>query len=77
VGAGTAGVYHALGDALAIEALQFLDQLHVLQQHRTIGAGGLRVLVVANRSTVVAGQVGGVYGQGKQAGGRQYQRVSR
>jgi hypothetical protein len=77
VGAGTAGVYHALGDALAIEALQFLDQLHVLQQHRTIGAGGLRVLVVANRSTVVTGQVGGVYGQGKQAGGRQYQRVSR
>jgi hypothetical protein len=35
---GTAGVDHPLRYAFAIEALQLLHQLHVLQQHRAVGA---------------------------------------
>lgn len=69
VGTGAAGMHHALGDALAVEALQLLQQLHVLQQHRTVGAGGLRVLVVTHRGAIVAGQGGSLHGHRQQAGG--------
>ena len=62
-------MYHALGNALAVKALQFLDQLHILQQHRAIGSCSLRVLVVTYRGTVVASQRGGMHGKGQQAGG--------
>lgn len=33
MGAGAAGMHHAFGNALAVETLQLLQQLHVLQQH--------------------------------------------
>jgi len=49
-------MHHALRHALTVETLEFLQQLYVLQQHRAVRAGGLGVLVVADRCTVVAGQ---------------------
>ncbi len=54
--ASAACVDYTLRDTLAIKALQLLQQLHVLQQDRPLGACGLRVLVVADRSAIVAGQ---------------------
>jgi hypothetical protein len=45
-GARATRVHDALGDALAVEARQFLEQVHVLDEHRTAGTGRLRVLVV-------------------------------
>ncbi len=41
VGASTAGMHHTFWNALAVEALQLLQQLYVLQQYRAIGTGGL------------------------------------
>lgn len=70
MGAGAAGMHHAFGNALAVETLQLLQQLHVLQQHRTVGPGGLRVLVVAHWRTVVTGQGRGLHGQRQEAGGQ-------
>ena len=64
MGAGAPRMHDALRNALTVEALEFLDQLYVLQQHRPGGAGGLRVLVIANRGTVVTGQGRGLDGQG-------------
>lgn len=63
-------MHHALGDAFAIEALQLLDQLHILQQYRAAGASGLRVLIVTDRSAVIAGQRSGIDREGQQAGGQ-------
>jgi len=37
----TTGMHHALWNALAVEALQFLQQLNVLKQRRPVGSGGL------------------------------------
>ncbi|MNP09023.1 hypothetical protein D3C76_1011130 [compost metagenome] len=56
MGASAAGMYHPLGDAFAVEALEFLNQLHVLQQGRASRTGSLRVLVFTYRCTVVARQ---------------------
>ena len=36
-----------------VQVQERLDQLDVLQQHRAISAGGLRVLVVADRHALV------------------------
>lgn len=38
---GTPGMHDAFGNAFAVEALQLLDQLHVLQQYRAGCAGSL------------------------------------
>ena len=45
--AGTAGMDDAIGDALAVEACELLDKVEVFQEHATIGAGGLGMLIVA------------------------------
>jgi len=42
-------VHHPLGNALAIEVLQLLDQLEVLQQQWPAAAGAPAVLVVGDR----------------------------
>ncbi|MNI69487.1 hypothetical protein D3C73_1252350 [compost metagenome] len=67
---GTTGVHHPLWNAFAVEALQLLQQVGVLQQHRAVGAGRLRILVVTNRCTAVAGQGRGLDGHRQQAGGQ-------
>nr|GEU28368.1 hypothetical protein [Tanacetum cinerariifolium] len=48
VGAGTLGVHHALGNALAVEVLEFFDQVEVLQQNGATRPGGDRVLIVGD-----------------------------
>ena len=58
VSARATGVNDPLRDALTVKALEFLQQLDVLQQHRAIGPGCLRILVIAYASTVIAGQRG-------------------
>jgi hypothetical protein len=47
--AGARGVHHALGNALAVEVLQLLDQVDILQQDRPARAGGDRVLAISYR----------------------------
>jgi hypothetical protein len=37
-------VHHALGDALAVEVLHLLEQLHILHQQRAARPGGEGVL---------------------------------
>src|SRR5258705_10037329 len=44
VGAGALGVHHSLWDALAIEMLELLDEVEVLQQQWSARTGGDRVL---------------------------------
>ena len=56
----TTGVYDPLRDALTIKTLQLLQQLDILQQHRAVSPGGLRILVIAYGSAVIAGQGGGM-----------------
>lgn len=68
VGTRATGMYHALGDTLAVKPLEFLDQLHILQQYRASGTGGLRMLVVTNGSAVVTGQRRGQQGWAGQQG---------
>ena len=77
MGTGTTGVHDALGDALATETLQLLQQLHVLQQGRAVGSGGLGILVVADRRAIVAGQRSSVGRQRKEARGKDAQRKAR
>ncbi|MNQ08762.1 hypothetical protein D3C85_215620 [compost metagenome] len=48
VGARTFGVHDALGNALAVEMLEFFDQVEVLQQQRATGAGADGILVVGD-----------------------------
>ena len=55
-GARALGMHHALGDALAVQVRQLLDQLVVLHQQRAARAGGQRILVVRHRGTGVGGQ---------------------
>jgi hypothetical protein len=43
------GVHHALRNALAVEMLEFFDQVEVLQQHRATWAGGQGILVIGDR----------------------------
>jgi len=70
MGASATGMHHAFGNAFTVKTLEFLDQLHVLQQHRPGRASGLRVLVVADGGTVIAGQRRSIDGEGQQAGGQ-------
>ena len=56
VRAGADRVDDALGDALAVEARELLDQVLVLQQRRAARAGGLRVLVVGDGRATLGGQ---------------------
>ncbi|PMQ14793.1 hypothetical protein JaAD80_19100 [Janthinobacterium sp. AD80] len=51
VGARTFGMHHALGNALAVEMLEFFDQVEVLQQQGTAGAGADGILVVGDGNT--------------------------
>ncbi|MNV77448.1 hypothetical protein D3C71_1708680 [compost metagenome] len=70
-------MHHALGNTLAVKTLELLDQLHVLQQYRAIGSGGLRVLVVANHCAIVTGQLKGLGREGKRAAGKNAQQPLR
>ncbi|MNG09509.1 hypothetical protein D3C84_929280 [compost metagenome] len=72
MGTGTAGMNDTLRYALAVEALKLLDQLHILQQGGASAAGSLRVLVVAYRGAVVAGQRSGEGAAGNQHGRGEY-----
>ena len=56
VGARAAGVDDALGDALAVEAGQLLDEVLVLEQHRPAGAGRLGPLVVGHGGPGLGGE---------------------
>jgi len=48
VGASADRVHDALGDSLAVEPRELLDQVVILQQRGTGGPGGLRILVVGD-----------------------------
>jgi hypothetical protein len=61
VRSGAPGVYDPLRDPLAIKALQLLNELNILEQHRAIGTRGLRVLVIAYSRTIVTCQVCGLH----------------
>ena len=56
VGGRAVGVHHPLGDALAVEAGQLLQQVLVLEEDRTARAGGLAALVVDDRCARLGGQ---------------------
>lgn len=58
VSARAAGVHRSLGDALAIEVRQPLEQVHVLDETLCTGAGGLRALAVADRNPRVVVSLG-------------------
>jgi hypothetical protein len=49
-------MHHPFRDALAVEVLQLLDQVEVLQQQRAARAGAERVLVVGDRNPGGGGQ---------------------
>ena len=53
---GAAGVHDALGDALAVEVGDLLEELVVLQRRRAAGADGALVLVVVDRVALAVGQ---------------------
>lgn len=52
VGTGTLGVDHALGDALAVEVCQQVNEVKVLQQQRAVGAHALGGLGVHDRAAI-------------------------
>jgi hypothetical protein len=54
--AGTLGVHDALGNPLAVEVREFLDQVMIVDQHRARGSGGARVLVVGYGSAAIGRQ---------------------
>ena len=56
VGDDAAGVDDALGDALAVEVADLLEELVVLQRRRPAGADGALVLVVVDRVALAVGQ---------------------
>ncbi len=56
VGAGAAGVDHALGDALAVEVRELLEQHLVLDEQGPADAGGLALVVVGDRRAGLGGQ---------------------
>jgi hypothetical protein len=47
---------NALRSALSIECLQLVDQVEILQQDRSILAGGQGVLVIRHRSACIGGE---------------------
>ena len=57
VGAGPLGVHDPLGDPLAVEVGELLEQVHVLDEHRPLGPGGHRVQVVVDRHPESGGAV--------------------
>ncbi len=58
VGRRPVGVDHPLGDALAVEPGQLLQEVLVLEQHRPARTCGLAVLVVDDRGAGLGGQGG-------------------
>ena len=74
--AGATGVDHALRDALAVEVLQLLLEVVVLQQHRAAGAGLERMVGLGAAHALRGGQVFallrevGAVGVDRAAGGR-------
>ena len=46
----------ALGNPLAVEVREFLDQVMILDQHRARGTGGARVLVVGHGGAAIGRQ---------------------
>ncbi len=56
VGAGALGMDDALGDALAVEMRELLDEMEILQQDRSARPGGQAVLIVGDRRTGTGGQ---------------------
>ncbi len=56
VGARPARVHDPLGDALAVETRQLLDQIVVLHQHRAGQARGLRTLIIGHGCGVLGRQ---------------------
>ena len=56
VGSSTLGMYDALWDALASKVSKLVDQREVLQDDRSLGASGHRVLVVVDRGAVRSSQ---------------------
>ena len=59
-GGGAAGVHDALGDPLAVEVADLLEELVVLQGRRATGAHRPLVLVVVDRVALTVGQDGAV-----------------
>jgi hypothetical protein len=57
-GAGALGVHAALGNDLAVQVGQLLEQPHILHQHRAARAGGEAVLVVDHGGAEGGGQRG-------------------
>ncbi|GMA86039.1 hypothetical protein GCM10025868_12890 [Angustibacter aerolatus] len=55
-GGGAAGVHDALGDALAVEVADLLEELVVLERRRAASADGALVLVVVHRVTLAVGE---------------------
>ncbi len=60
VGEDTTGVHHTLGDALAVEVADLLEEVVVLQGRRTTGSDGALVLVVVDGVSLTGGQHGAV-----------------
>ncbi len=56
MGAGAAGVHHALGDPLAVEMADLLEELVVLEHQRAAVADRAGVLVVVDRVALARGQ---------------------
>jgi hypothetical protein len=57
VSARTFRMHHALGNALAVEVLEFFDQVEVLQEQRTARAGAEGILVIGDGDTGCRGQL--------------------
>jgi hypothetical protein len=49
-------VYNTLGNPLAIEVREFLEQVMILEQYRAVRSSGTRVLIVGDRGSVIGGQ---------------------
>jgi hypothetical protein len=60
VRAGAARVHHALGDPLAVEVRDLLEEVVVLEHRRAAVAHGAVVLVVDDRVALARGQDGGL-----------------
>ena len=56
------GMDHPLGNALAVEPGELLEEVLILDEHRAGGAGGLAVLVVHHRGAGLRGQCRSFHG---------------
>ncbi len=56
MGASTSGMNNPLGDPFPGKALQFLDEMYILQQDRTILTGRNGMLIITYGRTVIAGE---------------------